>query len=61
MDCRVEEGAVVGEGSIELVEAISYPEGPPVSIATTLEVERGLIVRHTAVVRRADRGEGSHG
>jgi SnoaL-like domain len=59
MSCSVEEGAVVGEARIELVEAISYPEGPPVSIATTLEVKGGLIVRHTAVVRRADRDEGS--
>ena len=58
MSCSVEEGEVVGEGRIELVEAISYPEGPPVSIATTLEVEGGLIVRHSAVVGRAARGEG---
>lgn len=59
IDCAVEEGVVVGEGSIELVEAISYPNGSPVSIATTLEVKGGLITRHSAVVERAERDEGS--
>lgn len=58
--CSVENGAVVGEGSIEFFQTCEYPKGPPTSVWTTLEVSRGLIVRQTDVVERAssdDRGD----
>jgi hypothetical protein len=58
MDCLVEEGARIGEGRVEFTELCRYPNGVPISFATTLEVEGGLISSQTDVVRRADREEG---
>jgi len=60
MTCSVEDGAVVGQdGTIEFRELCSYPNGTPISVKTTLEVEGGLITRQTDLVERADRDEGS--
>jgi hypothetical protein len=57
--CLVEGGAVVGEKTVRFREICFYPNGTPISLETTLEVERGLIFRQTDVVERADLiGEG---
>jgi len=58
MDCLVEEGILIGEGCVEFTELCYYPNGVPISVATTLEVEGALIASRTDVVRRADRKEG---
>jgi len=61
MDCVVEEDARIGEGRVELTQLCRYQNGAPISVATTLEVNGGLISSQTDVVRRADREEGATG
>ena len=58
MSCLLEEGVVIGEGSIEFEEICEYADGSAISVSTTLEVSEGLIVRQTDVVERAAVGEG---
>ena len=55
--CAVRGEAVFGERSVAFVEACSYPNGTPISISTTLEVEEGLISRQIDVVHRARQDE----
>ena len=57
--CAVRGEAVFGERSVAFVEACSYPNGTPISISTTLEVEEGLISRQIEVVQRTRQDEGS--
>ncbi len=57
--CAVRGEAVFGERSVAFVEACSYPNGTPISISTTLEVEEGLISRQIDVVQRTRQDEGS--
>jgi hypothetical protein len=59
--CAVRGEAVFGERSVAFVEACSYPNGTPISISTTLEVEEGLILRQIDVVERARPDDGSEG
>jgi hypothetical protein len=53
MSCLLEEGVVIGEGSIEFEEICEYADGSAISVSTMLEVSEGLIVRQTDVVRLA--------
>jgi len=57
--CAVRGEAVYGERSVAFVEACSYPNGTPISISTTLEVNEGLISRQIDVVQRVRPDEGS--
>ena len=60
MDCLVlEDGVVLGEGSVEFREVCSYPNGSAVSVRTTLKVAGDLIVRQTDVVERGGGDDGS--
>ena len=53
--------AVFGGRSVAFVETCSYPNGTPISVSTTLEVEEGLISRQIDVVERANSDEESQG
>ena len=61
VSCAVRGEAVFGGRSIAFVETCSYPNGTPISISTTLEVEEGLISRQIDVVQRASPDEESQG
>lgn len=52
-------GAVYGGKGIAFVEECDYPDEASISVETMLEVEGGLVVRQTDLVRRARHDDGS--
>ena len=61
VSCAVRGEAAFGGRSVAFVETCSYPNGTPISISTTLEVEEGLISRQIDVVARASPDEEGQG
>jgi hypothetical protein len=55
----VQGGVVLGEGSVEFVEACQYPDGARISVKTTLELHEGRISRQLDVVERVRPDDGS--